>query len=86
MHRLRGKTLGLVGFGRIARRLAEKTVPIGFRVIAYDPFVPEACDAGAGVEARELHQLLAESDVISIHAPLTEDTRHLIGARRATPG
>jgi D-3-phosphoglycerate dehydrogenase / 2-oxoglutarate reductase len=79
VHRLRGQTLGLVGFGRIARRLAEKTAPIGFRVIAYDPFVAGDAIREAGAEPGELHQLLAESDVISIHAPLTEDTRHLIG-------
>jgi D-3-phosphoglycerate dehydrogenase len=79
VHRLRGRTLGLVGFGRIARRLAEKTAAIGFRTIAYDPFVPAESMASAGVEAGDLGRVLAESDVVSIHAPLTETSRHLIG-------
>lgn len=89
VHRLRGQTLGLVGFGRIARRLAEKTATIGFRVIAYDPFVPADAIRDAGAEVGELHDVLAESDVVSIHTPLTEDTRHLIGPdelRRMKPG
>ena len=79
VHRLRGRTLGLIGFGRIARRLAEKTAAIGFRTIAYDPFVPAESMASAGVEAGDLGRVLAESDVVSIHAPLTETSRHLIG-------
>lgn len=84
LHRLRGRTLGLVGFGRIARRLAEKGAALGFRLVATDPFVPAAAMADAGVEARELDELLAESDVVSIHAPLTEESRHLIGAKELT--
>jgi D-3-phosphoglycerate dehydrogenase len=79
LHRLRGKTLGLVGFGRIARRLAEKSLPIGFRVLATDPFVDAEAIRGAGVEPVDLPTLLAGSDVVSVHAPLGEDTRHLIG-------
>lgn len=79
VHRLRGRTLGLVGFGRIARRLAEKAAAIGFRTIAYDPFVPAESMASVGVEAGDLDHVLAQSDVVSIHAPLTEESRHLIG-------
>ncbi|MEO8422535.1 MAG: C-terminal binding protein [Actinomycetota bacterium] len=89
VHRLRGRTLGLIGFGRIARRLAEKTAAIGFRTIAYDPFVPAESMASSGVEAGDLDHVLAESDVVSIHAPLTEESRHLIGLaelRRMKPG
>jgi D-3-phosphoglycerate dehydrogenase / 2-oxoglutarate reductase len=89
VHRLRGRTLGLVGFGRIARRLAEKTAAIGFRTIAYDPYVSADAMASAGVEAGDLDSVLAESDVVSIHAPLTEGSRHLIGLpelRRMKPG
>jgi len=80
LHRLRGRTLGLVGFGRIARRLAEKAAPIGFRVLATDPFVPAAVIEAAGVGPVELAELLEASDVVSIHAPMTEDNRHLIAA------
>jgi D-3-phosphoglycerate dehydrogenase len=79
VHRLRGRTLGLVGFGRIARRLAEKVGPIGLRVVAYDPFVPDAAIVESGAEPADLGRLLAEADIVSVHAPLTEDTRHLIG-------
>lgn len=80
IHRLRGRTLGLVGFGRIARRLAEKAAPIGFRVMAFDPFVPDDAMRSAGVEAGDLDDVLTTSDVVSVHAPLTPETRHLIGS------
>lgn len=80
IHRLRGRTLGLVGFGRIARRLAEKAAPIGFRVVACDPFVPDDAMASAGVEAGDLDAVLTTSDVVSVHAPLTPESRHLIGS------
>jgi len=89
LHRLRGRTLGLVGFGRIARRLAEKAAPIGFRSIAFDPYVPGDQVEAAGVAAVDLDSLLAQSDVVSVHAPLTEETRHLLGAsqlRSMRPG
>jgi D-3-phosphoglycerate dehydrogenase len=88
VHRLRGRTLGLVGFGRIARRLAEKVAPIGLRVLASDPFVPAAAIAEAGAEPADLDRVLAEADIVSVHAPLTEGTRHLVGAaelRRMKP-
>ncbi len=81
LHRLRGRVLGLVGFGRIARRLAEKAAPIGFEILATDPHVsPEAIRA-AGARPTSLSELLGASDVVSIHVPLTEESRHLIGAR-----
>ena len=80
LHRLRGRTLGLVGFGRIARRLAEKASPIGFRVLATDPYVDADAIRAAGVEPVDLAGLLGGSDVVSVHAPLSEDTRHLLGA------
>lgn len=80
IHRLRGRTLGLVGFGRIARRLAEKTAPIGFRVVAFDPFVPDEAMRAAGAEPGDLQTVLATSDVVSVHAPLMPETRHLIGS------
>jgi D-3-phosphoglycerate dehydrogenase len=81
LHRLRGRRLGLVGFGRIARRLAEKARPIGFEVLATDPFVPDESIRAGGALATDLDTLLATSDVVSVHAPMTEENRHLIGAR-----
>ena len=80
LHRLRGRTLGLIGFGRIARSLAEKASAIGFRVLAFDPFLPDEAIADAGAEPRDLATLLAGADVVSLHAPLTPDTHHMIGA------
>jgi D-3-phosphoglycerate dehydrogenase len=89
IHRMRGRVLGLVGFGRIARALAVKAAAIGFRVVASDPYVVDELVREAGVEPRSLEDLFAEADVLSIHAPLTEGTRHLIGAdaiARMKPG
>jgi D-3-phosphoglycerate dehydrogenase len=79
LHRILGRTLGLVGFGRIARRLGEKAAALGFRVIATDPFVTGKSMETVGVLARDLDALLEESDVVSLHAPLTDETFHMIG-------
>jgi D-3-phosphoglycerate dehydrogenase len=71
LHRLRGRTLGLLGYGRIARNLAEKARALGLRVIAHDPYVPEA--------HASRDELFRESDFLSVHVPLTDETRHTIG-------
>lgn len=71
MRRLRGRTLGVYGYGRIARNLAGKGRALGLRVIAYDPYVPDA-DV-------DRETLLRESDFLSIHVPLTEETRQAVG-------
>ena len=81
VNRLRGRLLGLVGFGRIAREVARKAQALGLRVAAADPLVDEETMAAAGVERLELEDLLAESDFVSLHAPLTGETRHLIDDR-----
>ncbi len=79
MYRLRGRTLGLVGFGRIARMTLEKLAGFGFgRVLVHDP----KTDMPPGVERTDLDTLFAEADVISLHAPLNEHTRHMVDARR----
>lgn len=79
MYRLRGRTLGLVGFGRIARMTLEKLAGFGFdRVLVHDP----SADLPAGVEQAPLDTLCAEADLISLHAPLNAQTHHLIDARR----
>ena len=80
LHRLRGQTLALLGFGRIARALAQKAAPLGLHVIAYDPYVPAEAIQAAGVEPVGLQDALARGDVVSIHVPLTDETRHLISA------
>ena len=79
-----GKHLGLVGFGAIARETAKRAVALGMSVSAFDPFVASdspAWDQPWGrVEPAPLESLIAGSDVVSLHVPLTRDTRNLIGA------
>jgi D-3-phosphoglycerate dehydrogenase len=79
LHRISGRTFGLVGFGRIARALARKAAALGYAVVATDPFVPDDALRDAGVEPLPLAEVLARADVISLHVPLTETTHHLIG-------
>ena len=80
IHAVRGQTLGLLGCGRIARCLAVKAQVFGIKVIAYDPYIkPEAVkDFGVTLVSRE--ELLAQSDFISMHLLLNEDTRKSINA------
>ncbi|MFB6157691.1 MAG: C-terminal binding protein [Haloferacaceae archaeon] len=80
MDRLRGKTLGLVGFGAIPRRLAAKVAGLGFDVLAHDPHVDEGTFAEHGVEGVGLDDLLDRSDVVSAHAPLTPETEGMLDA------
>jgi D-3-phosphoglycerate dehydrogenase len=80
IHRLRGTVLGLVGFGRIPQLVAPKAKSFGLRVIAFDPFAPPELFAREGVEQVNLAQLLAQSDYVSIHAPLLPETRDLFNA------
>lgn len=78
MFRIHGKTLGLLGFGQIARSLAEKARGLGLRIITHDPYVtPEKACAG-GAELVSLETLWKDSDYISIHAPATPQTRHIV--------
>jgi len=79
--RLRGKTLGLVGFGRVAQAVAKRLGGFGMRLLGYDPYLDAAVMAQFGVQKVDLEALLRQSDTISIHARLTEQTVHLIGAR-----
>ncbi|MBS7541667.1 hydroxyacid dehydrogenase [Ancylobacter oerskovii] len=80
-HELRGRTLGLVGMGLIGRNLARMASAIGMRVEAYDPYAPDDAFGPDCARAGALDALLAASDVISLHCPLTEQTRGLINAR-----
>lgn len=79
---LAGKTIGLVGFGRIGREVAKRARAFDMRVLYHDVFrLDAAAERDAGVEYRDLDALLGESDVVSLHAPLTPETRGLINAR-----
>jgi D-3-phosphoglycerate dehydrogenase len=78
MHRLDGQTLGLIAFGDIAQAVAEKASAFGMDVIAHDPYIDEA--EGDATLVDDLPTLLTESDAVSIHGPLTPQTRGMIGA------
>jgi len=79
-----GKVLGLVGLGSIGQLTARKAAAIGMRVIAYDAYLPHDAEAWRLVEGppRTLERLLAESDVVSLHVPLTAETRGLLNRER----
>lgn len=79
---LDGRTLGIIGFGAIGRLLAPMAAAFGMRVVIHDPvFAPEDTE-GSGVEALSLDDLIAASDFISLHVPLTPHTHHLMNAQR----
>ena len=78
LYRLAGSTVGLVGFGNIARRVADAAAGLRVRVVYFDPYV-EAGQFETPGEKRELDRLLRESDFVCVHAPLSAETRHLIG-------
>jgi D-3-phosphoglycerate dehydrogenase / 2-oxoglutarate reductase len=81
IRRLRGQTLGLLGFGKIAKALASKVQPLGMKVLVYDPYVDPALIAQHGAEGVSLDRLLAEADAVSVHVPLSAETTNLIGRR-----
>jgi D-3-phosphoglycerate dehydrogenase len=89
LHRLRGRTLGIVGLGRIGRRVADKARGFGLRVLAADPYVPAGAFREHGAEPCPLDRLLVESDFVTVHALLTDETRGLLdeaAIRRMKPG
>ena len=89
VNRIRGRRLGIVGFGRIGRAVAVRALGFGFDVVAHDPLVAGDVMLAAGVEPIGLADLFATSDAISLHCPLTAATRHLVDAdqlARVRPG
>jgi D-3-phosphoglycerate dehydrogenase / 2-oxoglutarate reductase len=76
LFRTQGKTLGIFGLGRIGRMVAQKASGFDFRIIAYDPYVSKV---DGGIKLVEFSQLLSDSDFVSIHVPLTAETRHSFG-------
>ncbi len=76
---LPGKTLGIIGFGRIGRAVAVRAKAFGMRILAYDPYVKEDEMRNCGVEPVNLDTLLKESDFVSLHVRLTKETEHMIG-------
>jgi D-3-phosphoglycerate dehydrogenase len=86
---MHGKTLGIVGLGRIGTEVARRAQAFQMAVVAYDPYLDAGVAARLGVELVDMTALLRRSDFISMHVPLTKETRGLIGAAelaRAKPG
>ena len=89
IHRLRGSVMGLLGYGRIGRSVAQRAEAFGMRVIVYDPYLrSDMFPAGTAPELVDMDEVLAKADFVSVHTPLTTETRHLVGAnelRRMKP-
>jgi D-3-phosphoglycerate dehydrogenase len=77
---LHEKTLGIIGFGRIGTRLTARARAFGMRVIAYDPYIGSNVFKEHGAEQVTLDELLAQADIITVHTPLTDETRGMLGA------
>jgi D-3-phosphoglycerate dehydrogenase/C-terminal binding protein len=81
LYRLRGRTLGIVGLGRIGTATALRAKALGMNVLFYDPYLPDGYDKALGVRRAEtLDELLRQSHAVSLHCPLTGETRHMIDA------
>jgi D-3-phosphoglycerate dehydrogenase len=83
IHRLKGRRLALLGVGRIGRRVASRAQAFGLDVVAYDPFIKE-WDVADVSRAVTIEEAVAEADFISLHAPLTTENHHLLGASAIT--
>ena len=79
---LRGKTLGVAGLGRIGQEVAQRARPFGMRIVAHDPYISAEVAAGLGVELLTLDALCETSDYITLHLPLTAETRHVFNDAR----
>ena len=79
-HELTGKTLGIVGYGRIGHELARRAQGLCMKVIAYDPFVTAECAAAENVALKSLDEVVAEADFLSFHLPLNDSTKHMVNA------
>jgi len=79
---LHGKTLGVIGLGKIGKHVSDVLRAAGMSIIAYDPFLSPEVAAEMRIEAVELDQLLARADFVTVHTPLTDKTRNLINAER----
>jgi len=81
-HEAAGKQLGIVGFGAIGRKVAAAAGALGMRVVAHDPYIPPGDKAWGKVAALDLDSLLRDSDVVTLHVPLTADTKNLLDRDR----
>lgn len=79
LYRLRGRVLGIIGLGRIGTAAALRGKALGMDVVYYDPYVASGCDKALGIRvADSLEELLSQSNIVSLHCPLSDETRHLI--------
>ncbi len=77
-----GKTMGIIGIGRIGRIFAERARGLQMKIIAFDPYMPKETVEKIGAELVSLNELCRRADFISVHVPLTPDTKHLLGAEQ----
>ncbi len=89
LYRLSGKRLGIIGLGRIGAAVARRAQALGLQVAFHDPYVPDGTDKMLGLRRLEMAELLAESDIVTFHTPLTAETRGMADAAffgRLKPG
>jgi D-3-phosphoglycerate dehydrogenase len=79
VYRLRGRTMGIVSFGKIGRAIAERAKPFGVELIAYDPYLPSDAMRSRGVEPVGKAELLARADILMMQVPMTAETQHFLG-------
>ena len=84
MHRISTRTLGILGFGRIARKMSGFAKALGYNLIAFDPFLPDAVYEEFGVQKVDLDTLFANADVLTVMAPASKDTYHIINDENLT--
>jgi D-3-phosphoglycerate dehydrogenase / 2-oxoglutarate reductase len=78
---LYGKTLGVIGLGRIGAEVSKRALSFGMKVLAYDPFLTPEKASDSEIESASLSRIFSESDYITVHTPLTADTKHLVGEK-----
>lgn len=79
IHRLRGRTVGIVSFGRIGQAIADRAKPFGVEIVVFDPYVDDGVVAASGARRVDKAELLAVSDVLMMQVPMTAETRHFLG-------
>jgi D-3-phosphoglycerate dehydrogenase len=79
--RPREQTIGIIGFGKVGGEVAKRAISFGYKVITYDPYVPQEIISAQGVRKVELSELFRKSDIVTIHAPLNNETRKMIGSK-----
>jgi D-3-phosphoglycerate dehydrogenase len=81
LYRLRGRTVGIISFGKIGQAIAHRAKAFGTHILVYDPYLPPEKIAEHGATKAGKHELLAASDVVMMQVPMTEETRHFLGPR-----